>query len=84
MSDRYAEFTTFEVDYPAERVLRLTLNKPETLNSLDQTGHRHMTYIWNAIDQDPDVSSVILTGKGRAFSAGGDFGMIDAIIAIGQ
>jgi len=80
MSDRYAEFTTFEVDYPAERVLRLTLNKPETLNSLDQTGHRHMTYIWNAIDQDPDVSSVILTGKGRAFSAGGDFGMIDAII----
>ena len=79
MSDRYERFReTFEIDYPAERVLRLTLNKPETLNSLDQTGHRNMTYIWNEIDQDPDVSAVILTAKGqredkeRALSTGAD------------
>ncbi|WP_417519875.1 enoyl-CoA hydratase/isomerase family protein [Minwuia sp.] len=81
MSDRYAEFAeTFEIDYPAERVLRLTMNKPERLNALDKTGHNHMTYVWNAIDQDPDVSVVILTAKGRAFSAGGDFSMIGEMI----
>ena len=80
MTDRYAEFTTFEIDYPAERVLRLTINNPESMNSLDQTGHRHLTYIWNEIDMDPDVSAVILTGKGKAFSAGGDFKMIDAMV----
>ncbi len=80
MSGDYAKFSTFEVDWPAERVLRLTLNNPATMNSLDQTGHRHMTYVWNEIDADPDVSAVILTGKGKAFSAGGDFGMIEAMI----
>ena len=80
MAGDYAKFSTFEVDWPADRVLRLTLNNPETLNSLDQTGHRHMTYVWNEIDADPDVSAVILTGKGRAFSAGGDFAMIEAMI----
>lgn len=81
MTDRYEEFRqTFEIDYPADRVLRLTMNKPERLNALDQTGHNHMTYVWNAIDKDPDISSVILTAKGRAFSAGGDFDMIGKMI----
>ena len=77
MSDRYAKYSTFEVDYPAERVLRLTINNPKTYNSLDQVGHRHMTYIWRDIDEDEDISAVILTGKGKAFSSGGDFSMIE-------
>ena len=77
MGDRYDDYRrTFEIDWPEERVLRLTLNKPETYNSLDSNGHRDMTYIWRDIDQDRDVSAVILTGKGRAFSSGGDFSMI--------
>lgn len=80
MPGDYSKFSTFEVDWPADRVLRLTLNNPETLNSLDKVGHNHMTYIWNEIDADPDVSAVILTGKGRAFSAGGDFAMIEEMI----
>lgn len=80
MSDRYAAFSTFEIDRPAERVLRLTINNPASLNSLDQTGHNHMTYVWNEIDKDPDVAAVILTGKGKAFSAGGDFRMIEAMV----
>lgn len=81
MSGRYDRFTTFEVDYPAERVLRLTINNPATLNSLDKVGHRDLTYIWNEVDEDPDISAVILTGKGKAFSAGGDFGMIEEIVS---
>ncbi len=77
MGDRYDDYRrTFEIDWPEERVLRLTLNKPETYNSLDSNGHRDMTYIWRDIDQDRDVSAVILTGKGKAFSSGGDFSMI--------
>lgn len=80
MPGDYSKFSTFEVDWPADRVLRLTLNNPETLNSLDKVGHNHMTYVWNEIDADPDVSAVILTGKGRAFSAGGDFAMIEEMI----
>ncbi len=78
MPDRYAEkYTAFEFDRPAERVLRITINKPETYNSLDQVGHRELTEIWRDIDADEDLSAVILTGKGKAFSSGGDFGMIE-------
>ncbi|MDP6515322.1 MAG: enoyl-CoA hydratase/isomerase family protein [Alphaproteobacteria bacterium] len=78
MTDRYAKYTSFEFDRPVDRVLRITINRPETYNSLDATGHREFTYIWRDIDDDPDLSAVILTGKGKAFSSGGDFGMIEA------
>ena len=78
MTDRYAKYTSFEFDRPSDRVLRITLNNPKTYNSLDAAGHNHFTYIWRDIDDDPDISAVILTGKGKAFSSGGDFGMIEA------
>ena len=78
MIDHYAEsYTSFEFDSPAERVLRISFNKPETYNSLDAVGHRQLSYIWREIDEDPRISAVILTGKGKAFSSGGDFGMIE-------
>ena len=77
MTDRYAKYTQFEFDRPADRVLRITLNNPKTYNSLDAEGHNQFTYIWRDIDDDPDISAVILTGKGKAFSSGGDFGMIE-------
>ena len=80
MLDRYAEYEALDIDAPAERILRITFNNPKTFNSLDKTGHRELTYIWREIDEDPNVSAVILTGKGKAFSSGGDFGMIEDII----
>ena len=80
MLDRYKKYTNLDIDSPSERVLRISFNKPETLNSLDKDGHRELTYIWRDIDEDENISAVILTGKGKAFSAGGDFGMIEEII----
>jgi enoyl-CoA hydratase len=77
MTDRYAKYTSFKFDRPADRVLRITLNRPETYNSLDRVGHAHFTEIWRDIDADPDISAVILTGAGKAFSSGGDFSMIE-------
>ena len=78
MQDRYAKYTYFAFDYPAERVLRITLSNPKTLNSLNAQGHNQFTHIWRDLDDDPDINAVILTGKGRAFSSGGDFKMIEA------
>jgi enoyl-CoA hydratase len=77
MSERYQSYTRISFDRPANRVLRLTLNRPERLNALDAVGHRELTEIWREIDADPDVSAVILRGAGKAFSAGGDFDMIE-------
>ena len=80
MLERYSKYKALDIDSPAPRVLRITFNKPDTLNSLDEQGHRELTYIWRDIDEDPEVSVAILTGKGRAFSAGGDFGMIEKML----
>jgi enoyl-CoA hydratase len=61
-------------------VLRITFNRPERYNALDAIGHREITYVWREVDEDPDIDAVILTGAGKAFSAGGDFDMIDETI----
>lgn len=80
MADRYAKYKELDIDRPAEGILRITFNKPETYNSLDKNGHRELTYIWRDIDEDPDVSVAMLCGTGKAFSSGGDFGMIEDMI----
>jgi len=56
------------------------MSNPGKLNSLDATGHRELSEVWRDIDRDPDTSVAVLRGDGGAFSAGGDFGMIEKII----
>ncbi|MGB6936131.1 MAG: enoyl-CoA hydratase/isomerase family protein, partial [Xanthobacteraceae bacterium] len=75
MSDRYTPYTHLLLDWPAPRVLRIMLNRPDRLNAIDQPAHSELANIWREIDADPDVSSVIIPGAGRAFSAGGDLDM---------
>jgi enoyl-CoA hydratase len=77
VSDRYAKYKELDIDWPDTGILRITFNKPETYNSLDKDGHRELTYIWRDIDEDPDVNVTMLCGTGKAFSSGGDFGMIE-------
>lgn len=75
-TSRYQGYEAIVFDWPAERVLRLTFNKPERLNALDSVGHGELARVWKEIDGDPGVNAVILRGSGRAFSAGGDFEML--------
>ncbi len=79
MAERYAGYTHLSFDYPEQRVLKITINRPERYNALDQVGHRELTYVWREVDEDPDIDVVILTGAGKAFSAGGDFDMVEKI-----
>lgn len=76
----YEGYQRLAFDHPAPRVLRITFNRPERYNALDAIGHREITYVWREVDEDPDIDAVILTGAGKAFSAGGDFDMIDETI----
>lgn len=78
---RYKNYDAIEFDYPAERVLRLTLNKPDRLNALDSRGHAELAEVWREVDTDPNVSAVVIRGAGRAFSAGGDFSMLEEMNA---
>jgi enoyl-CoA hydratase len=75
MSSNYDRYRHVSLDRPHPRVLRITMNRPERLNAIDQPTHAELAEIWRDIDADPDTSAVIVTGAGRAFSAGGDLDM---------
>ncbi|MFV8051751.1 enoyl-CoA hydratase/isomerase family protein [Mycobacterium sp. 48b] len=54
------------------RVRTLTLNRPEALNAFNEALYDETTVALRAAAEDPDVAVVLLTGAGRAFSAGND------------
>ena len=51
----------------------IELNRPEQLNAASQTLHTALANLWDRLAADEAVRAVVLTGRGRAFSAGGDF-----------
>lgn len=63
---------------PATSVARITLNRPERLNALTFDVYDELRNGFRALDDAPDVRSVVITGAGRGFCSGGD---VDEIIA---
>ncbi|GGC03559.1 enoyl-CoA hydratase [Novosphingobium endophyticum] len=59
-------------DAPAEGICRLTLNRPDALNSLTFSMYAELIDHLEAVRYDHDVRVVLLTGAGRAFCAGHD------------
>lgn len=55
------------------RVLTITMNRPELLNAVSHALHEEMARIFFEAADDPDSDVIVLTGAGKAFSAGGDF-----------
>lgn len=54
-------------------LLEVTLNRPESLNSLHSDAHFELHEIWDAFERDSDLWAAIITGAGdRAFSSGND------------
>jgi enoyl-CoA hydratase len=73
----YEEFEYLDVDRPADGVVLVRLNRPEALNAADVPMHREMSQIWSVVDDDDAARVAVVTGVGRAFSAGGDLSMIE-------
>jgi 2-(1,2-epoxy-1,2-dihydrophenyl)acetyl-CoA isomerase len=55
-----------------DHVAHVTLNRPDKLNALDLPLIKDLRAAAAAIDADPDVHAVLLTGAGRGFSSGAD------------
>ena len=55
----------------------LTINRPESLNSTNFRLHYELSKIWLDVADDPEVRVAVITGAGRAFSAGGDFDVVE-------
>jgi enoyl-CoA hydratase/carnithine racemase len=63
-----------EIDVHADGALRIiTLNRPDALNAVNDSLHTGLAQLWPRLSDDREARAAVLTGSGRAFSAGGDF-----------
>ena len=76
MTDRYG-FTTLATTLDDDHILRVEFNRPERLNALNVTMHSELRDLFLRIADDDDVDVVVLTGRGKAFCVGADFGTMD-------
>ena len=58
----------------SERILTITLNRPERLNAWTPTMARELVEAFDRADADDEVGAIIVTGAGRGFCAGADLG----------
>src|SRR5438876_10749052 len=59
-------------------VVLVTINRPEVLNATNDRLHWELTQVWLTLDADETARVAVVTGAGRAFSAGGDLDMVEA------
>src|ERR1700726_369282 len=79
---RYArEFSSLKFQAPGAGILEIVISNPGRMNSATEAMPTDLALVWRAIDMDDDVRVVIVRGDGEHFSSGGDFGMIDRMIA---
>jgi enoyl-CoA hydratase len=76
MTYELPEGLAVEADGPI-RVVRL--NRPDHLNATNHSLHRALADVFPQIDADADARVALITGTGRAFSAGGDFDYLDEL-----
>ncbi|TMA58597.1 MAG: enoyl-CoA hydratase/isomerase family protein [Deltaproteobacteria bacterium] len=74
-----ADFVTLRLERVGQ-VLRVTIDHPSSpLNAVDDRLHQDLTALFAALKREDEARAVLLTGRGRAFSAGGDFAWFPAL-----
>ncbi|KAA3658363.1 MAG: enoyl-CoA hydratase [Chloroflexi bacterium] len=73
----YSDFQHVLFERRDPHILWMTLNRPDKLNAANERLHTELVDVWQTIDRDPTVHVAVVTGAGRAFSAGGDLGMVE-------
>ena len=58
-------------------VLLITIDRPEKYNAADEQMHGELARVWRDVAADPSTRVAVITGAGRAFSAGGDLAMVE-------
>ena len=75
----YEDYKTIRFDRRG-RILTVTMDRPDKLNAVEAVMHRELGDVFYEVATDPDADVIVLTGAGRAFSAGGDIGWMQEMI----
>jgi len=73
----YADYQHLLFDRRPNGVVLITINRPEVMNATNARLHWELTQVWLTIDADPAARVALVTGAGRAFSAGGDISLVE-------
>src|SRR5260370_20347106 len=76
----WSAYSRLTVDSPADGVVLIKINRADRLNAMDEVLHTELSRVWLDVDKDDGCRAVIITGEGQAFSAGGDFEMVEATL----
>ncbi|HBQ86058.1 MAG TPA: enoyl-CoA hydratase [Syntrophomonas sp.] len=61
----------------------ITLNRPKTMNAINDKLIEELSVVMDAISADPEVQAVIITGGEKAFAAGGDISFMSTADPLG-
>lgn len=73
----YSDYQHLKFERRANGVVLITINRPEVLNAANDRLHWELGQVWLTFDADPEARVAVVTGAGRAFSAGGDLEMVE-------
>ena len=70
--DAATDLTTITLEAADDGIALVTLNRPDRLNAITSTMIDELDRVVTAVDLDPELRAVVLTGAGRGFCAGLD------------
>ncbi|MFF0500271.1 enoyl-CoA hydratase/isomerase family protein [Nocardia aobensis] len=70
----YSQLTFKRLD---DGILLITIDRPEKYNAADEQMHAELARVWTDVSADPETRVAVITGAGKAFSAGGDLAMVE-------
>ncbi|MBL4783444.1 MAG: enoyl-CoA hydratase/isomerase family protein [Porticoccaceae bacterium] len=73
----YSDYEHLLFDLKPNGVLTITINRPEVMNATNARLHWELTQVWDTVAADDDTNVVVITGAGKAFSAGGDLNWVE-------
>lgn len=72
----YDDYRDLRFEHHDHGVLLITINRPDQMNATDERLHSELANLWRDVAADKETRAVVITGEGRAFSAGGDLEMV--------
>lgn len=75
----YGEYEQLRFERRENGVLLITIDNPEKYNATDEQLHGELARVWTDVAADPETRVAVITGAGKAFSAGGDLGMVQRL-----
>jgi enoyl-CoA hydratase len=73
---KFSEYEHLLFERRDNGVLLVTMNRPDKYNAANEQMHGELARVWTEVSDDQETTVAVVTGAGRAFSAGGDLAMV--------